>query len=84
MQLFVFNEYVIFKLIYIFLLSIDPRNHNEEDAIEFLDTFNEMAMEVYFEDVSAAWTYQTDITEEHQQKMVSVIENIHNSIYKPS
>ena len=53
--------------------QVEVLNSNEDDAIAFLNTYNEMAMVVYFEDVTAAWTYQTDITEEHQQKMVSVL-----------
>ncbi len=48
------------------------RNNNENDAKAFLAQYNERAMEVYYEDVLAAWTYQTDITEEHQQKMVRI------------
>ena len=53
-------------------LKPSPRilNSNEVDAIAFLDSYNKMAMQVYFDDVSAAWNYQTDITEENQQKMV--------------
>ncbi|XP_072043034.1 angiotensin-converting enzyme-like [Amphiura filiformis] len=46
------------------------RNNNEDDAKAFLDSYNTMAMDVYYKDVLASWNYQTDITEENQQKMI--------------
>lgn len=43
----------------------------EEDAKKFLDTFNQEAEDLSYQSALASWNYNTNITEENAQKMVS-------------
>ena len=44
--------------------------NDEGQAIAWLEEYNQMAMSVYYENTVAAWSYQTDITDEHEQESV--------------
>ncbi|XP_022084569.1 angiotensin-converting enzyme-like isoform X2 [Acanthaster planci] len=45
-------------------------NSNETEARQWLEEYNVMAMAAYYENTVAAWTYQTDITDAHEQAMI--------------
>ncbi|XP_072016666.1 angiotensin-converting enzyme-like [Amphiura filiformis] len=45
-------------------------NNNEADARAFLNSFNEMAMEVYSAEAAASWDYNTNLTDENREKYV--------------
>lgn len=47
-------------------------NNNETAAIIFLDEYNQQAMVEYYQDVSASWTYNTNITDYNQERSVSL------------
>ena len=48
-------------------------NSDEDQAIMFLEEYNRRAQVEYYEEQVAYWAFDTDFTEENQQRLVSVI-----------
>ena len=49
---------------------------NETEAKMWLAEYSEMAMDAFYRSALASWTYQTDITDEHESAMVSFISTL--------
>ena len=62
----------IFILIVIFVSqSLEHDSPNEEEAQEYLEHLNDVFTEAMNREALARWNYITDITQEHEEAMVS-------------
>ena len=62
----------IFILIIIFVShSLEHDSPNEEEAQEYLEHLNDVFTEAMNREALARWNYITDITQEHEEAMVS-------------